>query len=178
MHTNKTQLLHFFFKLTACTEPLLEQTPTSSTEKESSRYAMAIRKRKSAVRRTIGFDQPIIEDTGDDENGNHEQLMKNTNREMYFANNLYKTLCVLCNKNDLRLVPHYQKHHSNHEVLIARLSPAIAESVRKQSQQFELHKHKITGVCVFCEDVKTLAKYGWQQHIVTHTGLSLNHSKL
>ena len=169
---NKIQLLHFFIKLTACAEPLLEQTPKSSTEKEDSRYEMAMKKRKSALRRTIAFDQPIFEDTGDDENGNHEPVMKNTNREMYFANNLYKTLCVLCNKNDRRLVPHYQKHHANHEVLIARPSPTMAEAIRKQSQQFEFHKHKITGVCVFCEEEKALTKHGWQQHILTHTGMN------
>lgn len=151
---------------------LLQETPKSSSQNEKhSRYAKAMEKRKSALRKTIALDEPIAEDVEDDDD-NGQTVPKNTNRNMYFANTLYKTMCALCNKTDKRLVQHYLKHHSNYEVLIARLSPAMADSIRQQNQHFDLHKSKISGICFFCEETKSSLRTGWQLHILTHTGIN------
>ncbi|XP_055311945.1 zinc finger protein 37-like [Sitodiplosis mosellana] len=157
----------------ASMDPLVDEIPKSSTQNGThSRYAMAMEKRKSVLRNTIALDRPIAEDTDDDDDDNERNMVKNTNRNMYYANNLYK-LCVLCNKKDARLVLHYLKHHSDHEVLIARPSPAMANVIRTKSQNFELHKGKLSGVCYFCEEMKAMQIRTWKSHLLTHTGESM-----
>lgn len=148
-------------------EPLVNDTPTSSTQDEV-RHSNAMERRKS--RMTISTYRPTIEEEeGDNEEEDILQnIEKNTNRNMYFANTLYKTLCNLCNKKDSRLVSHYVKNHP--EVYISRPSPDVADIIRVRSELFELCKSKISGRCFFCEENKAMGKHNWATHILTHTG--------
>lgn len=98
---------------------------------------------------------------------------KNTIPEMYAKNNLYRTLCVLCNRNERYLVAHYAKQHPKYEVLISRPSPKMAKKLRLQSEIFEIQNKKIKGICFFCEEKKNMAKYNWFMHILSHTGESI-----
>lgn len=152
---------------------LVDETTESHTQNgsNSSRYEIGMQKRKSILRKTIAVERPTIEDINVDDK-NEQSVEKNTNRSMYYANTLYKSLCSLCNKKDLRLVSHHLKHHPNHEVPIARPSPIFADRLRAQSQPFDLYKNKISGVCFFCEEIKTSYKSQWSTHILTHTGES------
>lgn len=140
-----------------------------------SRHEKAMEKRNSKVRRTIAFERPDPDDIDDDNNNENERnIVKNTDRNMYYANSLYRSLCSLCDKNEFRLVPHYLKQHPECEVLIARPSPAMANGIRAQSQPFVLHNRQISGRCCFCEEDKSTNKIGWMSHILTHTGESMH----
>lgn len=97
-------------------------------------------------------------------------VWKNTNRQMYWSNPLYRKCCVLCNEINHHLVSHYGKQHPEHEVVIARLSPTTADSLCQQNQRFEMSRTKITGLCYFCEKRKEMTKSNWSKHILTHTG--------
>lgn len=150
-----------------------EQSVLTTPNRARSRQEKAMEKRKSKVRRTIAFERPDLDDI-DDDNENERNIVKNTNRNMYYANSLYRSLCNLCNKKEIRLVPHYLKQHPECEVLIARPSPAMANGIRAQSQPFVLHNRLISGRCCFCEEIKSTTKIGWMNHILTHTGESMH----
>lgn len=133
------------------------------------RYVNAQRKRNSVVRKTIAVERSFVDD---EENvmDIERNYLKNTNQNIYYSNPLYRTLCMLCLKNEHYLVAHYVKRHPKHEVYIARPSPAMAAAIRAQNQVFEFHKQKVAGLCFFCETSKNIMKMGWAQHIMTHTG--------
>lgn len=151
-----------------------EQSVSTTPTGAHSRHEKAMEKRKSIVRRTIAFERPEPGDIDDDNNNENERnIVKNTNRNMYYANSLYRSLCRLCDKKEIRLVPHYLKHHPECEVLIARPSPAMANGIRSQSQPFVMHNRLISGRCCFCEEMKSTSKIGWMNHILTHTGESM-----
>lgn len=95
---------------------------------------------------------------------------RNIFSEMYAKNDLYQTLCTLCNRNERYLVAHYARQHPNHEVVISRPSPNMAKKLRLQTQLFEMQNKKITGICFFCEEIKNMARYNWAAHILSHTG--------
>lgn len=113
---------------------------------------------------------PANNDNVDEYTENTVTVWKNTNRQMYASNALYQSLCVLCDKNERFLVCHYVKHHADNEVVIARLSPVMADAIHLQNEPFEMRQTRITGLCYFCEESKTLTKYHWSTHILTHTG--------
>lgn len=142
----------------------------SSRQNESdSRHANAMRKRSSAIRKTIAT-RAEIEFDEDGSEVVEKNVTRNTDPNMFYANNLYKTLCIFCNKCTPHLVPHYVKEHPNHEVIISRVSQTMAQSIRAQSQSFQNHRNKITGICYFCQSEKSFTKQSWMSHILTHTG--------
>lgn len=100
---------------------------------------------------------------------------KNTKKVMYGKNPLYKTLCIYCNKNfSGSIVQHYVKNHPDNEVPISRLSPQMAKQLKKQKEIFEQSsKNKISGLCYFCEEKQRFLKFGWQRHLISHTGEKL-----
>lgn len=124
-----------------------------------------MKKRHSNVRKTIASRIEFVKNIND-----VLVCPKNTNREMYLKNNLFRTLCVLCNRNERHLVAHYSKEHPRYEVFVARPSPNVADKLRLQIAYFKLHNKKITGICVFCEESKNMSKYNWAAHLLTHTG--------
>lgn len=95
---------------------------------------------------------------------------KNISSEMYATNELYRTLCVLCNRTERYLVAHYSKHHQKHENFIARPSPKMATKLRLQTELFGMQNKKIHGSCFFCDEMKNMTKYHWASHILSHTG--------
>lgn len=77
---------------------------------------------------------------------------KNTYQTIHRKNDLYETLCVLCNQKHQYLVPHYTRDHPEHEVYISRPSPTAADRLRMQQEIFYVHgNNKIKGWCYFCE---------------------------
>lgn len=95
----------------------------------------------------------------------------NTNRDMHCKNPLYQTQCQLCNKSDRFLTQHYMKHHPDHEVLLARPSPSMAQRLRSKIDTIKVNtKKQLVAFCYFCEEVRNLARIGWAGHILSHTG--------
>lgn len=146
------------------------ENPEGSSHLPDSRYTNAMKKRMSSLRRTIEYDPSAIENDNTVDDGSALANWKNTNRQMYYSNTLYQKLCTLCNKTERYLVAHYSKQHPQYEVVVSRLSPVMADAIRDQSEQFQMIHSKITGICYFCEEVKTMIKNGWDRHILTHTG--------
>lgn len=123
-------------------------------------------KRVSQRRKTVG-DQDELEKLRD------KKTTKNTDRNMYYAKELYKTLCLFCNENHRFLVSHYTKKHSDFEVFISRPSPKMVNRIKLQKLdefKYDSETKKITGICYFCEEVKSFHKNGWEGHLRTHTG--------
>lgn len=92
---------------------------------------------------------------------------------MYAKNDLYSTLCQLCNTHERFLVVHHTKHHPEHEVLISRPSPNMADRLRSHIDTFETEGRQISGFCFFCEKLKCMTKCNWTVHFLTHTGEKL-----
>lgn len=151
------------------TRPAIEEDEEAEDQrpKNSVRFLLGMKKRRSAGRQTVDSrpapeDEPMV-----------NAVRHNTDQQMYAKNSLYEKLCVLCNKKQRDLVPHYVKEHPDSEVLIARLSPGKAIDLRTQSAQFEKAGKKIKGPCFFCEENKSMGKTDWERHLLTHTGESL-----
>lgn len=122
-----------------------------------------MKKRQSAIRKTVSCD--------DDEENTTLIFGKNTDRQMYANNPLYRKLCIYCDKHfPKNLLQHYVKDHSEHEVPIARPSPEMANRLRLQHESFEHVNGKIQADCLFCEEIKTMPRWGWQSHLLTHSG--------
>ncbi|XP_031638489.1 zinc finger protein 37-like [Contarinia nasturtii] len=159
--------------------PAKTKQPNSIEDVAKSGPDSQIRNNIKKRRRTIALDRPNVD--GENTKVEHinverkQSVMKNTNPNIYYTNNLYQTLCVFCDNKAKNMVSHYVKHHPNHEVAIARPSPSMANSIRAQSQRFDSFRSKISGICFFCEEIKTLTKSSWINHILTHTGESLFH---
>lgn len=146
-----------------------ENEGESSTNANSK--SNATKKRLSKLRKTIDTDR--LKDI-DNEHDKSKQV-KNIDRNIFYANTLYRRLCIYCNKNTSRLVPHYKKDHADNEVVISRPSPAMSDSIRLQDQRFDSHRNKITGLCFFCEQIKSQSKDTWMKHLLSHTGELLYH---
>lgn len=98
------------------------------------------------------------------------RVPKNNDKAIFYSNFLYKSICLLCGCSDKNLASHYAKRHADEtEVLIARLSPKYAARIRNQDDFFRI-EGKIHGLCVFCEELQTLAMDDWKKHILNHTG--------
>lgn len=149
---------------------LIENLSQSS---KSKKFKNAMKSRHSALRRTIAarIELPEIEEE------DQQVEERNINPEMYAKNNLWRTLCVLCNKNERSLVLHYVRQHPESEVLIARPSPNMAKRLRDQIDPFNMANMKITGICYFCEVLKCMSKSHWLNHYLTHTGEELYYCK-
>lgn len=146
--------------------------PVSRPKKRTERtvsfaFTKAMERRHAAIRNTVTYDRSEISDGAED-----AEDVKNTNKQMHRKNPLYQTLCIYCNqKFSGSIVQHYVKNHPNDEVPISRLSPRMAERLKKQSEIFRPNgKNKITGLCYFCEEKQSFIKFGWQRHLISHTG--------
>lgn len=122
-----------------------------------------MKKRHSNIRKTIGSRSEL-------KTLAKPAHLKNTNRKMHAKNELYRTLCQLCNLNERYLVNHYVNQHPDSEVFISRPSPKMAKQLRLQKEQFDIARGKISGFCYFCEDTKCMYKHKWGVHILSHTG--------
>lgn len=92
----------------------------------------------------------------------------NTNPNVHFNN---QTKCLLCGVEDTSLVSHYLTCHSTSEVYVSRPSPQMAGKLRSQTDKFTfIGNGKIVGPCFFCGDTKTMNKFDWRHHILSHTG--------
>lgn len=156
-------------------------TDARSVFTEDSKRSKAMAKRHSAIRNTVSCDQNEAlndNDVDDDEQLNSTlKLGKNTNQNMHGKNSLYRTMCHFCkDKVKGSMVQHYRKKHSDREVPIARMSPEMAKVLRMQGNAFQKNdQNKITGLCYFCEENHTFLKFGWQVHLIAHTGEKMFH---
>lgn len=130
---------------------------------------MMMKKRQSKLRQTICVQRPDIE-------VDEEELFsirKNTDIQMYATNGDYhKKWCEVCKKTQTHLVPHFVREHPEYEVPISRPSPTMAKQLRQQAQAFtQLKGGKLSGLCWFCEESKSLPKYRWVNHFLVHTGI-------
>lgn len=118
----------------------------------------------------MSIDQKEILDDGQDANSTLV-VGKNTKQQMYGKNPLYKT-CIHCHKKFAgSIVQHYVKNHPDHEVPISRMSPQMAQRLKRQTEIYKIGAgQKISGFCYFCEETKCCAKFNWQRHLLTHTG--------
>lgn len=82
----------------------------------------------------------------------------NTNPQMHVKNEYYRALCVLCDKHDKFMAHHYMTQHPDDEVFVSRPSPKMATCLRQQIGTFEYVNRKISGLCLFCEEDKTMSK--------------------
>lgn len=84
-------------------------------------------------------------------------------------------ICVFCNKHYIRIVLHYRTAHSDQEMIISRLAPAMAEEIQQnRSKCIPVIKQKkvrfVETKCFFCEEVKNFSLHYWIDHIRGHTG--------
>ncbi|XP_055326727.1 zinc finger protein 699-like [Sitodiplosis mosellana] len=116
-------------------------------------------------------DTVVITSESDGDTDLSDLCISNTNREIHCKNSFYNMVCLLCGKNDPFISKHYMEDHPDCEVLVARTSPQMAERLRLQNDRFEVSKKgKITGICFFCEETKTMQRSCWEEHILMHTG--------
>lgn len=149
-----------------------------------SKFEMAMMKRHSETRKTVCFtpinwdfdggesSKSTVKKEPDGKSKDFSKLYgKNTNQEMHSSNLLCRS-CFLCDtKKEPHLVIHYQKHHPNHEIPIARPSPQMANRLRiQQNEKFKLKNGLVSGICYFCETNKSMTKPNWARHLLTHTG--------
>lgn len=132
-----------------------------------------MKKRFSNLRKTIG-DPEDLKQLSNMTSVSSEHR-KNTDRNVYYSNSLYKRLCLLCDKRTPggSVVTHYVKEHPDHEVLISRPSPEMVNRIKQQKfDEFQFHNlsKKITGICYFGEENKTFTKPSWEKHLLIHTG--------
>lgn len=140
--------------------------PTAATE---SKLAQAMKNRHSELRKTVCAQRPKPE-TDENEDNLAGMYRKNIDRNIHVKNVASRSWCELCKKPHTFLVVHYVRWHPDHEVPISRPSPKMAHQLRQQSHQFTQIKGKISGICLFCEEVKSMPKSKWAQHLIIHTG--------
>lgn len=131
-------------------------------------------KRHSAIRKTV-CDRSENENVDEDDELNSTLSRgKNTKPDMFGKNNLYRVMCIYCSqklKPKESMVLHYRRNHSDREVPISRMSPEMVQRLRFQNDTFEKDDFKKTsGFCYFCEENHKFLKFGWQSHLITHTG--------
>lgn len=127
-----------------------------------------MKKRHSKLRQTICVQRPEIKV----DEAEMFSIRKNTDIQMYVTNDDYhKKWCQLCKKPQTHFVSHFVREHPEHEVPISRPSPTMAKKLRQQAQTFTQIQGKLTGLCWFCEESKSLPKYRWVAHYLVHTGI-------
>lgn len=102
------------------------------------------------------------------------KLEKNTNKEMYAANEAFHTACQLCNarlQNASALVRHCVAQHSASEMYLSRLSDKMITNASICLPKTRSTNSKGTyAFCVFCEDYKRIQRSRWVEHLTSHTG--------
>ncbi|XP_055326720.1 RE1-silencing transcription factor-like [Sitodiplosis mosellana] len=152
----------------------LKMSVTSSHEAviESKNVVKSMKNRHSLSRKTICVQRPRMRlaELNDDKLVNIVHR-RNTDQRMYVKNeDFHKKWCGLCKKPQKHFVPHFVREHPESEIPISRPSPTMANLLRQQAQKFTQHKGSLTGICLFCEESKSLPKYRWVVHFLVHTG--------
>lgn len=83
---------------------------------------------------------------------------------------MFKSFCFLCGTSDKNLAIHYARKHPDTEVFVARISPYMANRIRKQEIEFVNIDGQIHGLCPFCEEEQTMNRDDWMKHLLNHTG--------
>ncbi|XP_055303418.1 uncharacterized protein LOC129569044 [Sitodiplosis mosellana] len=133
---------------------------------QTSKLEQAMEKRRSNLRRTVSSRRDLQRQEKDNTN----TKLNNTDKNMHAQNDLYRKLCALCDAKSQFMVRHYMKEHPDHEVLISRPSPKMAEQLLSQNDNFKVSNNKIKGICYFCEGEKTMTKRDFMDHLLIHTG--------
>lgn len=131
------------------------------------KLARAMKKRHSSTRKTICVSRMQLAEDEDDPVVVYRQ---NTDQKMHAANDKARKWCVICKKPQKHLVAHYIKMHAEYEIPISRPSPQHADQLRQQRHKFTHAKSMINGICLFCDEMKSLAKNRWADHYLLHTG--------
>lgn len=106
---------------------------------------------------------------------------KNIDLEWHSLRKIF-TACQLCDRPPgISYVSHYVNEHPNDEVLISRLAPAMAESLRSPQhiKNCKIIRNPDNGnyeyyqFCFFCNVYKSYNKGGWFNHMAVHTGYYL-----
>lgn len=104
---------------------------------------------------------------------NKSNVYKNTNKSLYF-NNPETKRCVLCQKYYEKIVSHCKTIHRDQEVFASRLSPIMADELRRERPKCTTrtikHNKLIEAKCYFCEINKSFSLSYWLIHIQSHTG--------
>ncbi|XP_062715340.1 uncharacterized protein LOC109400448 isoform X2 [Aedes albopictus] len=92
-------------------------------------------------------------------------------------NSNYSSNCALCSFNGSAIVDHYVYEHKQYEVFVSRVSPKMAEIIRKDlflTNGSVINEgsedEKIKFKCYFCLTWKELSRAGWIDHMAAHTG--------
>lgn len=97
--------------------------------------------------------------------------VRNIDPEHHLKNPTYPSVCELCGNDNLCMPNHYMQKHRNHEMLVARPSPSMAERLRLKNDEFKMSDGKIIdGLCYFCEEKLQMSRSKWVPHILMHTG--------
>lgn len=111
-----------------------------------------------------------------EDEGNQVAIPKNIDRNVYFSNTDYRNLCQLCGATRCHMVQHYVNYHPESEVLISRVSPTIAHSIRNQPRLLSIASRcAITGTCCFCGITQQNSVSHWKGHLLRHTGEKMYH---
>lgn len=86
-------------------------------------------------------------------------------------------ICTIIFKSWGDLVQHYGYIHPNYEVFPSRVSPQVADLLRNTAEVHECQKLKTENgrikykqKCYYCNEIKTLERYVWIDHLVMHSG--------
>lgn len=99
----------------------------------------------------------------------------NNDPDIFYSSN--SSFCSVCKESIRDLVPHFITAHSECEVIVSRISRAMATKVpkinqltRKSSKKSNSIYHKLTTLCYFCESKENFQVKYWPEHILKHTG--------
>lgn len=127
----------------------------------------------------IHFPLTFYPHSTDDQIDSSVRKMKNTDKSLYLSSQRAKK-CPLCQKVYKRMVSHFRRNHSNHEVFVSRVSPNMAESLLQAQSPAPIKYMNASGmqylkmVCPFCDVVKDFFAPYWGSHMRTHTGEYVN----
>lgn len=96
----------------------------------------------------------------------------NIDKTRYLRSEIAK-FCPFCEKNYIRMVPHFKSAHPKSEVFVSRISPKMVEMLTQNTQSFTKHPTKfkyVKTVCIFCEEEKEFSCNYWMNHYRSHTG--------
>lgn len=108
---------------------------------------------------------------------NLQRPRANTDKMLYLTNPERANVCVFCNDSFRNIVNHYKKKHPTEEVYVSRISPNMAERLRRDDfERFEAKCEKyrsfwkLRARCFFCEYTSSFTLSYWLDHIRVHTG--------
>lgn len=102
--------------------------------------------------------------------GAANDTIRNDNKNLFFANPLYRDRCALCGEKGEGLSRHYVLAHG--EVFVSRLSPQTLGKYTNGAPCTisDVGNGKLEGFCMFCEETYVKDKLRWIFHITNHTG--------